>query len=158
MLAPCHLIISSASCPQYMWLEPLLLIILVDSGLLKVQVFLWYCDSRLLWTWDSGCVRVLHSQIYSETLRFLYDQAPVILGSWKPGILKSWDCYLTCKWCLLWGPWGCLVCSKPKYTNTNQKEPSLPAVQAGLPFSWSCCHSPIIIELEPMLCSSHQWS
>jgi hypothetical protein len=36
MLASCHLIISSACRAQFMWLEPVLPIILVDSGLLRV--------------------------------------------------------------------------------------------------------------------------
>jgi hypothetical protein len=32
-------------------------------------------------------------------------------------------CYRTWKWCLLWGLWGSLVCSNPRYTSTDQKEP-----------------------------------
>jgi hypothetical protein len=50
-------------------------------------VVLWFCDSEVLWSWDSGCVRVPRSQAASRTLRSWRDQAPRILGSWDPGIL-----------------------------------------------------------------------
>ena len=53
-----------------------------------------------------------------------------LLLSWDPGILRSWACYSAWKWCLLWGPWSCLVCSKPRYTSTDQKEPE-PLVRQG---------------------------
>jgi hypothetical protein len=87
MLAFCHLIILSDCCSLYIWLEPLLFITLVDSGLLRVQLSLWSCDSGLLWTWDSRCVWVLGSQASYETLGSRCDQAPVILGSWNLKIL-----------------------------------------------------------------------
>jgi hypothetical protein len=74
--------------PWYIWLEPVLPIIPVDSVPLRVQLSLWSCDSGLLWTWDSGGVRVLGSQASSETQRYWCDQAPVILGSWNPKILS----------------------------------------------------------------------
>jgi hypothetical protein len=80
MLAFCHLIISSIYCPQYIWLEPVLLIIPVDLGLLRIQLSLWHLASGLLWTWDSGCVRLLGSQ--------------VPLRPWNTGVIKlllSWD-------------------------------------------------------------------
>jgi hypothetical protein len=80
MFASCHLIISSICCPQYNWLEPVLPIIPVDSGLLRVQLSLWSFACGLLWTWDSGCVRVLDSQ--------------VPLRPWNTGVTKlllSWD-------------------------------------------------------------------
>jgi hypothetical protein len=79
-LASCHLIISSICCPQYIWLEPVLPIIPVDSGLLRVQISLWSFACWLLWTWDSGRVRVLGSQIP--------------LRPWNTGMTKpflSWD-------------------------------------------------------------------
>jgi hypothetical protein len=87
MLVFCHLIISSACYPQYIWLEPVFAIIPVDSGLLRVHFSLWSFDCGLLWTWDSGCVRVLGSQASSETLKSWCDQSPVILGPCYPKIL-----------------------------------------------------------------------
>jgi hypothetical protein len=111
MLASCHLIISSAYCLQYIWLDPVLPVILVDSGLLRVQLSLWSRDSGILWTWDSWCVRVLGSQASSKTLRYRCDH---LLGCWDPGILRSWACYRTWKWYLLWGPWDCPLCLKPR--------------------------------------------
>jgi hypothetical protein len=120
MLASCHLIFSSDSCPQYIWLEPVLPIIPVDSGLLTVQLSLWSFDCRLLWTWDSGCIRVLGSQ---APLRLWNSCVTQLLLSWDPVVLRSWVCYSTWKWCPLWGPWSCLVCLKPRWTRTDQKEP-----------------------------------
>jgi hypothetical protein len=52
-----HLIFSSATCPHYIWLEPDLPVILVVSELLRVQLSLWSYDSRILWSWDPGCIR-----------------------------------------------------------------------------------------------------
>jgi hypothetical protein len=91
-LASCHLIIWSACCPQYIWLVPVLAVILVQSELLRDQISLWSCDSGILWMWDSGCVRVLGSQASSETLRSLCGQALGILGSWNPKILAVIEC------------------------------------------------------------------
>jgi hypothetical protein len=84
MLASCHLIISSATCPHHIWLEPVLPVILVVSELLRVQLSLWSYDSGILWSWDSRCVRALGSQAASGTLRSWCDQALEILGSWDP--------------------------------------------------------------------------
>jgi hypothetical protein len=82
---PPTIVISSVPCSWYIWLDPVLPVILVESELLRVQVFLWSCDSGNLWFWDSGCVRVPGTQASSETLRSWCDQAPGILGSWDPG-------------------------------------------------------------------------
>ena len=38
----------------------------------------------------------------------------MLLLSWDPGILRNCACYSAWNWCLLWGPWVCLVCSKTK--------------------------------------------
>jgi hypothetical protein len=91
-LASCHLIILSAYCPQYIWLESVLPIIPVDSGPLRVQFSLWSFDCRLMWTWDSGCVIILGSQASSENLSSRCDQAPVILRPWNPKILGVLQC------------------------------------------------------------------
>ena len=94
MLASCHLIISIACFPQYIWLHPVFLILPVDSGLLRVQLPLWSYDSRILWTWGSGCVRILGHPASSETLRSWCNQVPGILVSCNPkvlGILKLLD-------------------------------------------------------------------
>ena len=111
MLASCHLIISSACCPQYIWLEYVLPIIPVDSGLLRVQLSLWSFACGLLWTWDSGCVRVLGSQV---PLRPWNTGVTQLLLSWDSLVLRPWACYSAWKWCLLSGAWSCLVCSKPR--------------------------------------------
>jgi hypothetical protein len=87
MLASWHLIISSASCPGYIWLEPVLPVILVESELLRIQLSLLSCDSGILWFWDSGCVRVLGSETFSESQRSWCDYIPGILGPWDPQIL-----------------------------------------------------------------------
>jgi hypothetical protein len=92
MFASCHQIFSSAPCPRYIWLEPVTSIIPVESEILRVQLSLWSCDSGILGSWDSGCVRVLGSQASSETLRSWWDQAPGILGSWDPKILGILEC------------------------------------------------------------------
>jgi hypothetical protein len=97
--------------PSIYWLEPILPIIPVDTGLLSVQLSLWYCDSWILWTWDSGCVRVLGSQASSETLKSCCKQAP---GTWDPEILRLWVCYRAWNCYLLRVPWGCPLCLKPR--------------------------------------------
>jgi hypothetical protein len=43
-----HLIISSVPCLLYIWLEPVLPLILVESEFLRVQLSLWSCDFRIL--------------------------------------------------------------------------------------------------------------
>jgi hypothetical protein len=107
-LASCHLIMSSSHCPKYIWLEPVLPVIPVDSELLRVQLFLWSCYSRILWTWDFRCVRVLGSLVSFETLRSWCDQATGIPENWTPKILgdrapgsttSSGDCgAILCVW------------------------------------------------------------
>lgn len=150
MLVSCHLIISSACCPQYIWLEPVLPIIPGDSGLFRVQLSLWSCVSRLLWIWGS---------VVSEFLAVKFPLRPwdpgvtKLLLSWDPGILRAWVCYSTWKWCLFWGMWGCLVCSKPRCTSTDQKEPKLlvwqgsrvltPAVTGLSQLVWNRCCVPL---------------
>jgi hypothetical protein len=57
-LASCYLTLSSATCPHYIWLEPVLPVILVVSELLRDQLSLWSCDSGILWSYDPGRVRV----------------------------------------------------------------------------------------------------
>jgi hypothetical protein len=56
----------------------------VESKLLRVQLSFWSFNSGILWSWDSGFVRVLGSQASSETLRSLCGQ---LLGSWDNKIL-----------------------------------------------------------------------
>jgi hypothetical protein len=141
-------------CPQYIWLEPVLPIIPVDSGLLRVQLSRWSCDSGRLWTWDSGWVRVLGSQAFCETLRSWCDQAPVILGSWNPKILGVLQCLEVVS------PLGTVVLSGVFQTKVyhHRSEETGTSGQAGLLCPCSCCHRPVTIGLEQMLSSSHQWS
>jgi hypothetical protein len=94
MLASCLVVISNAFCPQYIWLESLIPIILIDSVLLRVQLSQWSCDSGLLCTWNSVCVRVFGSQASYEILRFWSDQASVFLRSRNPMILGVLQCLL----------------------------------------------------------------
>ena len=76
-----------------------------------------------------------------------------LLLSWDPGILRSWACYSAWKWCFLIGPWGSLVCLKPRCTSTDQKEPKLlvrhdsyvlaPAVTGMSQLVWNRCCVPL---------------
>ena len=153
-LASCHLIISSASCPQYMCLEPVLPIIPVDSGLLWVQLSLWSLDCGLLWTWDSGCLRVLGSQ---ATLRPRNTGVTQLLLSWCPvcpkilGVLEYLEVI---------SPLSIIKLSGLLETNVNQNwsKETQASGQKGLWCHCSCCHKPVTIGLELMLCSTHQWS
>ena len=77
MLASCHLIISSATYPCYIWLEPVLPVILVVSELLRVQISLWSCDSVILWSCDPEILGV------SELLGVKLPLRP-----WDPGVTK----------------------------------------------------------------------
>jgi hypothetical protein len=72
--------ISIAIYPGYIWLEPVLPVILVMSELLSQAV------SGILGSWDPGCVWASGSQAASGSQRSWCDQAPGILGSW--GVLK----------------------------------------------------------------------
>lgn len=76
MLASCHLIISSATCPWYIWLKPVLPVILDVSELLRVQLSLW--------SWDL-CV--------SELLEVKLPLISWDPGVWDPGVTKLlWSC------------------------------------------------------------------
>jgi hypothetical protein len=154
MLASCHLIISSACCPQYIQLEPVLPRIPVYSGLLRVQLSLWFCDSRFLCTWDSGYVRVLGSQVSSETLRSWCDQGPVILGSWNPKILGMLYCLEVVYPLRTGGLSGVFETKVYQYWSRGTQT----AGQAWLLCPCSCCHRPVTIGFEPMLCSTQQLS
>jgi hypothetical protein len=154
MLASCHLIISSVCCLQYIWLEPDLPVIPIDSGLFGVQLSLWSCDSRILGTWDFGCVRVLGSQASSVTLRSSCDQAPGNLVSWNPKIMSVLQ-HLEVVSPLR--TTGCLLCPKLRYNSTHQKGTHTIG-QAGLLCPCFCSHRPLTIVLEQMLHSTYQWS
>jgi hypothetical protein len=65
-------------------------------------------------------------------LRFWGSCVTKLLFFWNSGILKFWACYSTCCSCFLWRLCGCLVCSKPRYTSTDQKEHELLARQGYL--------------------------
>jgi hypothetical protein len=67
-----HLIISSATCPHNIWLEPVLPMTLVVSELYRVQLSLWSCDPEILGV--------------SELLGVKLPQGP-----WDPGVPSSWD-------------------------------------------------------------------
>ena len=76
-----------------------------------------------------------------------------LLLSFYPVILRSWACYSSWKWYLLWGPWGCLVLLKPRYTSTDKKEPEplvrqgtcvpAPAVTGPSQLVWNRCCVPL---------------
>ena len=65
MLVSCHMVISSATCPHCIWLEPVPPVILVVSELLRVQLSLWSCDHGILWFYDPGCFRAPGSRVSS---------------------------------------------------------------------------------------------
>jgi hypothetical protein len=142
MLASCHLVISTATCPQYIWLEPVLPVILVMSELLRVQLFLWSCDSWILWSCDSWILWFLDpvfvtapgSQAPFGSLRSLYDQAPGNLWSCDPGSVivsesrVSSGCFGT----------GCISLPRSaQATDPDQKE-LWPWVRWGSCIPWSC--------------------
>ena len=106
MLASHHLIISSATCPRYIWQEPVLPVILVVSELLRVQLSLWFYNSVILRSW------VCQSSWKSSCL---WD--PEILvwpSSWDPGILWSWACQSAWEWNFLWVLWDWLRSLSPR--------------------------------------------
>ena len=78
MLASHHLVLSNATCPHFIWLEPVLPVILAVSQLLRVQLSLG--------SWDPGCVSVPGSKAASQILRFWCDQAP---GSGDPKHIRA---------------------------------------------------------------------
>ena len=60
MLASRHMIISSATCPHYIWVEPVLPVILVVSELLRVNPVIWHPVIRRSWvcqsSWELSCL------------------------------------------------------------------------------------------------------
>jgi hypothetical protein len=150
MLASCHLIISSACCPQYIWLEPVLPIIPVDSGLLRFQLSLWSFDCSLLWTWDSAWIRLFGSQAPSKTLKSWCNQVPVMLGSCYSKILGVLQCLEVVS------PLKTMELSVLFKTKLYQyqSEGTWASGQAELLCPCSCCYRPITIGLEQMLCST----
>jgi hypothetical protein len=138
-----------ACCPQYIWLEPVLPIIPVDSGLPRVQLSLWSYDSGILWTWDSFWV--CQSSWQSS---FLWDpEILVILGSWIPKILGM----LQCLEVVSLGTMGLPGVFQTKVYQ-HQSEGTQAAGQEELLWPCSCCHRPVTIGLEQILYSTHQWS
>jgi hypothetical protein len=85
VLASCHLIISSVTCPCYIWLEPVLPVILVVSELFRVHLSLWSCDFVILRLF----VIIPVCQAASGTLRSCCKQALWILGSCEPGHVRA---------------------------------------------------------------------
>jgi hypothetical protein len=150
MLASCHLSISSTCYPQYIWLEPVLPIIPVDSGLLKSS---FLCDPLIVGSCEPEILGVSEFLAVKLPLRLWYPGVTKLLLSWDPGIQRSWACFSAWKWCFLWGPCGCLVCLKPKCTSTGQKEPELlvrqvshvlaPAVTSPTWLVWNRCCVPL---------------
>ena len=120
----------------------------------RVQLSLWSFDCGLLWTWDSGCVRVLDSQASSETLKYWCDPGPVILGSCCPKILDVLQCLEVVS------PLRIVELSGLFETKVKQNwsKGTQASGQEGLWCPCSCCHRPVTIGLEQMLCTTHQWS
>jgi hypothetical protein len=79
MLASHHLIISNATCPGYVWLEPVLPVILVVSELLWVKLSL--CS------YNSGILCVSNFLGVKLPLRPWNSDVTKLLGSWDPLIL-----------------------------------------------------------------------
>ena len=80
MLASHHLVISTATCPHYIWLDPVLPLILVVSELLRVQLLLWSCDSGI------SVPEIL------GMLNCLWDPEVLVWpSSWDLGILAMFD-------------------------------------------------------------------
>jgi hypothetical protein len=154
MLAPCHLFISSACCPQYIWLEPVLPVIPVDSRILRVQLSLESCDSGIPWTWDSGCVRILGSQ---ASWRPWDPGVTKLLVSWNPlnpkvlGMLQHLEVV---------SPLETMGLSAVFKTKVFQHWPegTRAAGQAGLLCPCCCSHRLVMVHLEQMFCSTCQWS
>ena len=112
-------------------------IIPVDSGLLRVQLSLWSFDCGILWTWDSGCVRVFGSQASSETLKYWCDPAPLILGSCCPKILSVLQCLEVVS------PLRTMELSGLFETKVHQNRSKVTwaSGQKGLWCPCSCCHN-----------------
>lgn len=97
LLASCHLDISGSTCPCWVLLDLLALVILTVLDLLRVQWYLWSCDSVSLWSWDPG------NHAVSGILIYGHDQAPEILWSCDPVSVRaprswasSWCCGTRC--------------------------------------------------------------
>jgi hypothetical protein len=120
MLACHHLIISSATCPGYVWREPILPVILVVSELLWIKLSLGSRDSGILWSWDSGCVQATRSQAAFGTLGFWCDQAPGTLWSSDPGHVSAPESGgVLCLW-VLWG-WLQSLCPRSAQSATPNR-------------------------------------
>jgi hypothetical protein len=85
ILASLHLIICSAPCSHYIWLEPVLPVILSVSELLRVQLSLWSCHSGILWSWDSKILGLSKFLGFKFPLRPWNPGMTKLLGSWDPG-------------------------------------------------------------------------
>jgi hypothetical protein len=133
-------IISSATCPCYIWLDPVLPAILVLSELLRVPLSLCplipgSCDPEIL-----------------GVSEFLGVRLP--LGSWEPGVTKLlWSCDYGCvsvpgiwasSWC--WGQAAEFVYK----VNWCGPEGTQATGWAGSQL--------LLVVLEQMLCSTHPWS
>jgi hypothetical protein len=108
MLDSCHLIISGATCPHYIWLETVLPVILVVSET-AVSVILWFCDPVILrsWvcqsSWESSCLWEPDTLVWSCSCN------PVILLSCGHGHVRTPGVELP----LLLRGW--LKCSLPRF-------------------------------------------
>ena len=95
-LASCPLVISSATCPHYIWLEPLPPVILVC---INSSESLRSCDSWILRSWDPGYFKSPGSQTDSGILWSWCDQAPETLWSCDPVHViapGSWASFVCC--------------------------------------------------------------
>jgi hypothetical protein len=100
------------------------------------------CDSGILGSYEPEILGVSELLAVKLSLRPWDPGVTKLLVSWNPkvlGVLHVW------KWCLLWGPWGCLLCFKPRYTSTDQKEPKLLVSQA------SCVLAPVVTGLSRLV-------
>ena len=154
MLASCHLIISCAPCPQYIWLEPspsYNTSWVKSSQSPAFSVILWFKDPVMLrfWVWQS-----------SWQSSFLWDPdilmwpTPVILESCNPMILGLLQCLELVSPLRTMGLSG--VFKSMVYQHRLERTQA--AHQAGLLCPCSCCHRPFTIGLEQMSCYNHQWS
>jgi hypothetical protein len=96
MLASCHLVISSATCHRYIWLKPVLPVILVVSELLRVQLSL---NPMILGSWDPKILGVSEHLGIKLPLRLWDTSVTKLLWSCDPVILYPvilWSSDLGC--------------------------------------------------------------
>jgi hypothetical protein len=131
------------SLPISDWMEPVPPLILVVSFLLSVQLYLWFWDSGILWSWYPGCVRAPGSIGVCGILKSWSDHFPEILcqSFWESSFL-----------CVLLG-WVCSQSLPWVYSRHRWKlELTCASVQVGVCFPDSCGGSQLHWVFGKILC------